>query len=87
MTPLEILDDEICRKVFAVKYHHKSFQDALFRPDETASPLCKQFHIMAEVRVKSAKGLVHANIEHLRLLQRIKERIQYAARVNRGERV
>ena len=83
MTPLQIIDEEICTKCQSIKYYHKSFQDALFRPEETASSFQKEYGILTAVRVQSAKGLIQRQIEQIRLLQMIKGRMQTAAKAQR----
>ena len=86
MTPLSIMDDEIQTKFHALKMYRQSFSNALFRPDETASPLQKQHGIGPAIRVRSAKQLVHRTIEDIRYLRRIRERMSNAARFRRKRR-
>lgn len=85
MTPLDIMDDEIQTKCIALKMHHASFRNALFRPEETASPLVKEFNIGQHIRVLSAKQLTQRVIEDIRYLRRIRERMSFAERC-RGEK-
>lgn len=86
MTPLSIMDDEIQSKYYALNMYRQSFSDALFRPEETASPYHKQFEIDPSVRVRSAKQLVRRTIEDIRYLRRIRERMSNAASIRRKRR-
>lgn len=86
MTPLAIMDDEIQTKCRALTTYHQRFRDALFRPDETATPFQKQFGIGTRVRVLSTKQLVQRTIEDIRYLRRIRERMSDVASLQRKHR-
>lgn len=83
MTPLSIMDDEIQTKYLALKTYHASFRNAMFRPEETASPLVKEFNIGQHIRVRSAKQLAQRAIEDIRYLRRIRKRMSFAASCRR----
>ena len=86
MTPLQIINEEIQLRCDRLKYYHQCFRNARFRPDETQSEVQKQFHIGQDNRIRSAKQLVKHEIELVRYLRRIKERMQYNAKFQRDMR-
>ena len=86
MTPLRIMDDEIQSKCHALTVYHQSFRNALFRPEETASPFHKEFQIGAHARATSAKQLALRTIEDIRYLRNLRERMTLVASVQRKQR-
>lgn len=83
MTPLQIVQDEIQSLCSGVRYSHKSFQDALFRGEATATDDDKRGEITPDIRARAAKQCVRNCIRDIRLLQRVMARMRSSAKVAR----
>ena len=88
MTPLQIMDDEICTKLNALAFFRKSFADVLFEREVPQIKLTDGsiYTVSKENGLRSAKELVHRTIKEIRYLRRIKERMQYCAKLTRERR-
>ena len=88
MTPLQIMDDEICTKLKALAFFRKRFADVLFDREGPQTKLVDGsiYTFSKNNGLRSAKELVHRTIQEIRYLRRIKERMQYCAKLTRERR-